>query len=148
MHRQILHPRSDSVMPAGLVKGDDASDVAAYVGYAAARTGEDCGALAQAGLARATTGEQIFTAAGCAGCHTFAPAGVDRHHRPEPERAGDPAAKLEPGKSAEEYVRESIAGPERLHGQGLPQRDAALQGQPDRQADQGARRVPARRSGG
>ena len=75
MHKQILHPRRNSIMPAGLVKGDDARDVAAYVGYAADRSGDDEGALATAGLAQAKTGEQIFTAAGCAGCHTFAPAG-------------------------------------------------------------------------
>ena len=64
VHRQILNPRKNSVMPAELVKGDDARDVAAYVGYAAARMGEDEGALAQAGLANATSGEQIFTAGG------------------------------------------------------------------------------------
>ena len=75
VHKQILHPRSDSIMPAGLVQGDDASDVAAYVGFAAAKPGDDQGALATAGLAQAKTGEQIFTAAGCAGCHTFSPAG-------------------------------------------------------------------------
>ena len=75
VHKQILHPRSNSIMPAGLVKGEDARDVAAYVGYAAARPGDDQGALASAGLAQAKTGEQIFTAAGCAGCHTFGPAG-------------------------------------------------------------------------
>ena len=37
--------------------------------------GEDPGALASAGLAGATTGEQIFTAAGCGGCHQLSKAG-------------------------------------------------------------------------
>src|SRR5215212_4174803 len=77
VHRQILHPRKNSVMPAGLVSGDDARDVAAYVGYAASRRGEDEGALAQAGLAGAKGGEQIFTAAGCAGCHTLSKANAN-----------------------------------------------------------------------
>ena len=44
VHKQILHPRKSSIMPAGLVKGNDARDVAAYVGYAAARPGDDQGA--------------------------------------------------------------------------------------------------------
>jgi plastocyanin len=46
---QIAHPRRSSVMKPGLVKGDDARDVAAYVAYAAARPGKDSGLLAAAG---------------------------------------------------------------------------------------------------
>jgi mono/diheme cytochrome c family protein len=45
---QIAHPRRGSAMKPGLVKGDDARDVAAYVGYAAARPGKDEGVLASA----------------------------------------------------------------------------------------------------
>jgi plastocyanin len=45
---QIAHPRRDSVMPAGLVKGENARDVAAYVAYAAANPGQDTGVLATA----------------------------------------------------------------------------------------------------
>ena len=47
--RQIAHPRRGSIMPAGLVKDDDAHDVAAYVGYAAGIPGKDTGPLAEAG---------------------------------------------------------------------------------------------------
>jgi mono/diheme cytochrome c family protein len=112
VHKQILHPRKNSIMPAGLVKGDDASDVAAYVGYAAARSGDDEGALATAGLAQAKTGEQIFTAAGCAGCHTFAPAGSNATIGPNLDELAAAAGNREPGKSAEEYVRESLTNPE------------------------------------
>ena len=112
VHKQILHPRKNSIMPAGLVKGDDASDVAAYVGYAAARSGDDEGALATAGLAQAKTGEQIFTAAGCAGCHTFAPAGSNGTIGPNLDELAAAAGEREPGKSAEEYVRESLTNPE------------------------------------
>jgi mono/diheme cytochrome c family protein len=112
VNKQILHPRKSSIMPAGLVKGDDARDVAAYVGFAAAKSGDDQGALATAGLAQAKTGEQIFTAAGCAGCHTFSPAGSNGTIGPDLDQLAAAAGKREPGKSAEEYVRESIETPE------------------------------------
>jgi mono/diheme cytochrome c family protein len=49
VRNQIAHPRRSSAMPAGLVSGDDARDVAAYVAYAAARPGQDSGLLAAAG---------------------------------------------------------------------------------------------------
>ena len=60
VHRQILHPNKNAqvdpetgkrmeLMPANLVKGEDAQDVAAYVAFAAARPGEDSGRLADAG---------------------------------------------------------------------------------------------------
>jgi plastocyanin len=61
---QILHPGRNPqnnpvtgerlpLMPAGLVTGEDAEDVAAYVAMAAAKGGEDTGALAQVGAATA-----------------------------------------------------------------------------------------------
>jgi mono/diheme cytochrome c family protein len=120
VHQQILHPRSDSVMPSGLVKGSDATDVAAYVGYAAARKGDDQGALASAGLAQAKTGQQIFTAAGCAGCHTFSPAGSKGTIGPNLDQLKTQAAKMEPGKTAEEYIRESIEDPGAFLVKGFP----------------------------
>jgi plastocyanin len=46
---QISHVRRGSVMPRNLVRGDDARDVAAYVGFAAGLPGKDSGALAAAG---------------------------------------------------------------------------------------------------
>jgi mono/diheme cytochrome c family protein len=119
VHKQILHPRSDSIMPAGLVKGDDARDVAAYVGFAADKSGQDEGRLASAGLAQAKTGEQIFTAAGCAGCHTFAPAGSNGTIGPNLDELAQAAGEREPGKSAEEYVRESLTKPEAFLVQGF-----------------------------
>ena len=48
--RQIAHPRRNSIMPADLVTGDDARDVAAYVGEVAGVPGEDTGALAEVGV--------------------------------------------------------------------------------------------------
>jgi mono/diheme cytochrome c family protein len=109
VHRQILHPRRGSVMPADLVTGQDAKDVAAYVSYAAHRTGQDSGALAQAGLAGATTGEQIFTAAGCAGCHTLSKAGATGTIGPS---LNDLANSGDVKGSPEDYVRESVLDPD------------------------------------
>jgi plastocyanin len=51
---QIHHPRRGSIMPAGLVKGDDARDVAAYVGSVAGRPGKDAGLLASVGTTNNT----------------------------------------------------------------------------------------------
>jgi plastocyanin len=59
VYAQILHPAKnpqrdpvtgdETIMPPNLVTGEDAEDVAAYVAYAAARGGEDTGALAEVG---------------------------------------------------------------------------------------------------
>jgi mono/diheme cytochrome c family protein len=48
VRNQIAHPRRASAMKPGLVTGEDARDVAAYVAYAAARPGKDSGVLAAA----------------------------------------------------------------------------------------------------
>jgi len=50
VHRQIAYPARNSIMPADLVTGDDARDVAAYVGESAGNPGEDTGALAEVGV--------------------------------------------------------------------------------------------------
>ena len=49
VREQIAYPRKSSAMPANLVEGDDARDVAAYVAAVAGIPGEDAGVLAQAG---------------------------------------------------------------------------------------------------
>jgi mono/diheme cytochrome c family protein len=49
VERQIANVRRGSVMPANLVTGQDAEDVAAYVAMVAGQPGEDTGELAQAG---------------------------------------------------------------------------------------------------
>lgn len=108
VHKQILHPNTEGVMPAGLVTGQEAKDVAAYVGYAVHRPGQDSGALAQAGLAGATTGEQIFTAAGCAGCHTLSKAGATGTIGPS---LNDLASSPDIKGSPEDYVRQSVLDP-------------------------------------
>jgi mono/diheme cytochrome c family protein len=117
VEKQILHPRRNSGMPAGLVKGDDARDVAAYVAYATSRAGEDEGALAQAGLAGARTGEQIFTAAGCAGCHQLSKAGANGTIGPSLNDLAQAAGQG--GGSPEEYVRQSLLDPDADVAQGF-----------------------------
>jgi mono/diheme cytochrome c family protein len=77
----IQFPDSQGVMPAMLLKGENAQDVAAYVGAVAAKSGQDTGALARAVQATvpvtAAAGKQIFTTVGgCGACHTLAAAGT------------------------------------------------------------------------
>ena len=76
----IRYPNSEGVMPASLLKGQSAQDVAAYVAAVAARPGKDTGALAAAGGVQGTSaaaGKQVFTGVGgCGSCHTMAAAGT------------------------------------------------------------------------
>jgi mono/diheme cytochrome c family protein len=118
VHQQILYPRKDSVMPPQLVKGKDADDVAAYVAFAASRPGEDEGALAQAGRAGAKTGEQIFTAAGCAACHTLSKAGANGNIGPNLDQLAAQAGNRTDA-SPEEYITESILNPDAFTVQGF-----------------------------
>lgn len=53
VHDQIGNVRKSSIMPADLVTGDDARDVAAYVALVAGAGGKDTGALAQVGQRKA-----------------------------------------------------------------------------------------------
>ena len=60
-------------MPANIVEGQDALDVAAYVASVAGQSGYTTGGgFASLG----TDGAAIFKGAGCAGCHTLAAAGA------------------------------------------------------------------------
>jgi mono/diheme cytochrome c family protein len=76
----IRYPNTQGVMPQGIVTGQDAQDVAAYVATVAARPGTDTGALAAAGGVQGTSpaaGKQVFTGVGgCGSCHTLAAAGT------------------------------------------------------------------------
>ncbi len=74
-----LPPKSNSPkclspqMPADIVKGQDAIDVAAYVASVAGQSGFSTGGgFASLG----TDGAKIFKGAGCAGCHTLSAAGA------------------------------------------------------------------------
>jgi mono/diheme cytochrome c family protein len=76
----IQYPNIQGVMPAGLYKGQQAEDVAAYVAAVAAKPGKDTGALAAAGGVTGTSpaaGKQVFTGVGgCGSCHVLADAGT------------------------------------------------------------------------
>jgi mono/diheme cytochrome c family protein len=81
----IQYPNADkfsgAVMPAMLYKGQNAEDVAAYVGAVAAKPGQDTGALATAVQAQVpntpAAGKAVFTGVGgCGSCHTLAAAGT------------------------------------------------------------------------
>ena len=109
---QIKNVRRNSIMPANLVTGDDARDVAAYVALVSGKPGEDQGELAQAGVAGATDGKQIFTAAGCGSCHKLADAGTNGNVGPSLDDLAANAGKRKPGMSAKQYVEESLLKPE------------------------------------
>jgi mono/diheme cytochrome c family protein len=76
----IQYPNTQGVMPARLIKGQAAQDVAAYVAAVAAKPGKDTGALATAGGVAGTTpaaGKLVFTGVGgCGSCHTLGAAGT------------------------------------------------------------------------
>jgi mono/diheme cytochrome c family protein len=77
----IQYPNSQGVMPSRIYTGQDAQDVAAYVGSVAAVPGQDTGALATAIQAKVpvtpAAGKQVFTGpGGCGSCHTLAAAGT------------------------------------------------------------------------
>lgn len=117
VQEQIGNVRKGSIMPEDLVTGEDARDVAAYVAKVAGVPGEDMGALATAGLAEATSGDQIFTAAGCGSCHTFAPAGTTGDIGPsldELTQAAE-AANADPA----DYSKESIEDPDAVIADGF-----------------------------
>lgn len=104
---QILYPNPDGGMPAKLVTGDDADDVAAYVARAAAVAGKDTGLLAEVGQGRqgGPPGRQVFTgSAGCGTCHTLADAGTTATSGPDL----DEALK---GKTPR-FIREAIVDPD------------------------------------
>jgi mono/diheme cytochrome c family protein len=77
----IEYPNAQGVMPAMLVKGQAAQDVAEYVAAVVAEPGKDTGALAaavaQTVKPSAAAGKTVFTGVGsCGSCHTLAAAGT------------------------------------------------------------------------
>jgi cytochrome c2 len=64
---QIRFPTKNSGMPADLVTGDDAVDVAAYVAQCAASTDK----TACPGIVAKPGGEGLYSSLGCQGCHSI-----------------------------------------------------------------------------
>ncbi len=66
---QIRFPIEGSAMPANLVEGQDAEDVAAYVAQCAAATAEDKDACP--GVVAGSGGMGLYVSLGCQGCHSL-----------------------------------------------------------------------------
>jgi mono/diheme cytochrome c family protein len=116
----IQYPNTVGVMPAKLLTGQKAQDVAAYVGITAALPGQDTGALAQAGAVTGTTpaaGKMVFNGiGGCGGCHTLAAAAstgtvgpnLDTRLRADCQL---PASQAVRGTTLEACIRKAIVDP-------------------------------------
>ncbi len=116
----IRYPNTQGVMPAGLVTGQDAQDVAAYVAAVAARPGKDTGALAAAGGVQGTSpaaGKQVFTGVGgCGSCHTLAAAATTGTVGPNLDtdlktNCATPQSKQLRGATLQECIKTAIVSP-------------------------------------
>jgi mono/diheme cytochrome c family protein len=114
-------PNSGALMPAGLYKGQQAQDVAAYVAAVAAQPGQDTGALATAVQAKvpvtAAEGKTIFTGVGgCGACHTLADAGTSGNAGPNLSQrlasdCANPASKKIRGTALTNCIHTAIVNP-------------------------------------
>jgi mono/diheme cytochrome c family protein len=116
----IQYPDRQGVMPARLLKGQDAQDVAAYVGLVAAIPGQDTGELAQAGAVQGTSpaaGKAVFTGiGGCGSCHTLSSAGTTGTVGPDlntrlKSDCALPASKKARGASFTQCIKTAITDP-------------------------------------
>ena len=111
---QIRYPTTGSGMPADLVKGDDAVDVAAYVARCAAADPKDKEDKAACpGIAVKPGGEGLYTSLGCQGCHS-----IDGSASSGPTFKGlfDSMVELTNGqkvKADEKYLLDSILDPDK-----------------------------------
>jgi mono/diheme cytochrome c family protein len=115
------NPNSGAVMPAGLYKGQDAEDVAAYVAAVAAKPGQDTGALATAVQAKVpvtpASGKTVFTGpGGCGACHTLAAAGTSGTAGPNlgtrlASDCANPASKKIRGATLTKCIETAITNP-------------------------------------
>jgi mono/diheme cytochrome c family protein len=111
---QIRFPRKGSVMPADLLEGENAVDVAAYVAKCAAADPEnEQDKLACPGIVAGTGGEGLYTSLGCLGCHS-----IDGSPSSGPTLKGvfNSMVTLANGqkvKAGEQYLLESILDPDK-----------------------------------
>ena len=111
---QIRFPREGSVMPADLVEGSDAEDVAAYVAQCAAADPNDAqDKLECPGIVAGTGGEGLYTSLGCLGCHS-----IDGSASSGPTLKGvyNSMVPLDSGqtvKADEQYLLDSILDPDK-----------------------------------
>ncbi len=112
---------SGAVMPARLLTGQDAQDVAAYVAAVASRPGQDTGALATAVQATVpvtpASGKTIFTGVGgCGGCHVLTAAGTTGTTGPNLTQrlvsdCANPASQRARGKTLAQCIYTAIVNP-------------------------------------
>ena len=116
----IQYPNSQGAMPAGLVRGQQAQDVAAYVAAVAAVPGKDTGALAAAVAQKVNptpaVGKQIFTGVGsCGSCHTLAAAGTTGTVGPNlntiRQACATPASRAARGANLQQCLHTAITNP-------------------------------------
>jgi cytochrome c2 len=111
---QIRFPTTNSGMPADLVTGDDAVNVAAYVARcAAADPKNEADKAACPGIAVKPGGEGLYTSLGCQGCHS-----IDGSASSGPTFKGlfDSMVELTTGqkvKADEKYLLDSILDPDK-----------------------------------
>lgn len=111
VYDQILHPRKSSAMPAALVTGQDARDVAAYVAQAARRPGPDEGGAGELAGSDPTAreGRELFLSKGCGGCHILSDAKTGASVGPTLNSLRV-AARIKGG-SARKYIEQAILDP-------------------------------------
>jgi mono/diheme cytochrome c family protein len=117
----IEYPNVQGVMPAKLVTGQNAQDIAAYVAHVAAVPGVDTGALATAVSVTVPVtpaqGKAIFTGiGGCGGCHVLADAGTTGQTGPNltarlASDCANPASQAKRGKTLTECITTAILHP-------------------------------------
>jgi mono/diheme cytochrome c family protein len=116
----IQFPNTQGAMPAMLIKGQDAQDVAAYVADVASIPGQDTGALAAAVAQKvnptAAVGKTIFTGVGsCGSCHTLAAAGTTGTVGPNLNTlraaCATPASQKVRGATLEKCIETAITNP-------------------------------------
>jgi mono/diheme cytochrome c family protein len=117
----IEYPNNQGVMPAMLVKGQQAQDVAAYVAAVAAKPGQDTGALLTAVQVPVpvtpASGKMVFTGVGtCGSCHTLAAAGTTGTAGPNlgtrlASDCANPASKKIRGATLKQCIHKAIVDP-------------------------------------
>jgi mono/diheme cytochrome c family protein len=115
------NPNSGAIMPAGIYKGQDAQDVAAYVAAVAAKPGHDTGQLATAVQAKVpvtpASGKTVFTGpGGCGACHALAAAGTSGTAGPNlgtrlAADCANPASKKVRGATLSKCIETAIVSP-------------------------------------
>jgi cbb3-type cytochrome c oxidase subunit III len=92
VREQIAFPGIGLAMPANLVTGADADDVAFFVARCAANGEDPACTPPGGGEVTATDGKEIFQQAGCASCHTLAATGATGTVGPNLDDAKPPQA--------------------------------------------------------